>query len=240
MWKKWMIIIVMIFIAINIFFSLYTEKNSYKKFYFQNNDFQYYKKNIMTKIIPSDNKILKSDLNLFQEYLNQNLEEGEDLEKYFLFNFDESINSNNKHCLKLLEKLVNCLSEENFQSLKSIKCNSIIGEEMEELEKCQIDFNSDFDINDYTKQFEEKNNDIFYLNFSTFDKYNKELKEEEYKTQDIIIENKEIETINYNKKKYIINEDDNNENNKNNENLNKDCIEYGLSKDGLLICTKYE
>ena len=41
------------------------------------------------------------------------------------------------------------------------------------------------------------------------------------------------------KNKNIITYSDNDAN-KSDENINKDCIEYGLSNEGLLICTKYE
>ena len=154
---------------------------------------------------------------------------------------EHPISADNKHCFNLLEKLMYCLSEENFKNIKRTKCNRLLQKEMKELEKCQIDFNFDFDINDYSKKMEEIENNMFYLNFSSFEKYNKQIEEEESETQEIIIDNKEIETIIKDKKKKIVTKEYSNEDiNKNEENLNKDCVEYGLSQDDTLICTKYE
>ena len=241
--KKWIIIIiVLILVFINIFFSLYAEHNSHKSYYFKNHANRYYKKKTNAKIIPSEYKLLKPDLNLFQDYINQNFEEEyEDFENYYFFNLEHPISADNKHCFNLLEKLMYCLSEDNFKNIKRTKCNRLLQKEMKELEKCQIDFNFDFDINDYSKKMEEIENNMFYLNFSSFEKYNKQIEEEESETQEIIIDNKEIETIIKDKKKKIVTKEYSNEDiNKNEENLNKDCVEYGLSQDDILICTKYE
>ena len=230
--------IVMILILINIFFTLYVEKRNYKKYYLPRQPMQYFQKNKITKILPSEPKMLKNELNIFQDYLNHNIDGEYDFEKYYFFNLDNPITSNNKYCFNLLEKLVYCLSEENMKNLKNSKCNKLIENEMEELEKCQIDFNFDFDINDYSQKIDNIENDIFYLNFSTFDKYNKEIEEEELETQDIIIDNEEIGAIIKDKKKMI--KADTKENITNEENSKKDCIEYGISNDEFLICTKYE
>ena len=228
----------MILILINIFFTLYVEKRNYKKYYLPRQPMQYFQKNKITKILPSEPKMLKNELNIFQDYLNHNIDGEYDFEKYYFFNLDNPITSNNKYCFNLLEKLVYCLSEENMKNLKNLKCNKLIENEMEELEKCQIDFNFDFDINDYSQKIDNIENDIFYLNFSTFDKYNKEIEEEELETQDIIIDNEEIGAIIKDKKKMI--KADTNENITNEENSKKDCVEYGISNDEFLICTKYE
>ena len=230
--------IVMILILINIFFTLYVEKRNYKKYYLPRQPMQYFQKNKITKILPSEPKMLKNELNIFQDYLNHNIDGEYDFEKYYFFNLDNPITSNNKYCFNLLEKLVYCLSEENMKNLKNSKCNKLIENEMEELEKCQIDFNFDFDINDYSQKIDNIENDIFYLNFSTFDKYNKEIEEEELETQDIIIDNEEIGAIIKDKKKMI--KADTKENITNKENSKKDCVEYGISNDEFLICTKYE
>lgn len=230
--------IVMILILINIFFTLYVEKRNYKKYYLPRQPMQYFQKNKITKILPSEPKMLKNELNIFQDYLNHNIDGEYDFEKYYFFNLDNPITSNNKYCFNLLEKLVYCLSEENMKNLKNSKCNKLIENEMEELEKCQIDFNFDFDINDYSQKIDNIENDIFYLNFSTFDKYNKEIEEEELETQDIIIDNEEIGAIIKDKKKMI--KADTKENITNEENSKKDCVEYGISNDEFLICTKYE
>lgn len=230
--------IVMILILINIFFTLYVEKRNYKKYYLPRQPMQYFQKNKITKTLPSEPKMLKNELNIFQDYLNHNIDGEYDFEKYYFFNLDNPITSNNKYCFNLLEKLVYCLSEENMKNLKNSKCNKLIENEMEELEKCQIDFNFDFDINDYSQKIDNIENDIFYLNFSTFDKYNKEIEEEELETQDIIIDNEEIGAIIKDKKKMI--KADTKENITNEENSKKDCVEYGISNDEFLICTKYE
>ena len=230
--------IVMILILINIFFTLYVEKRNYKKYYLPRQPMQYFQKNKITKILPSEPKMLKNELNIFQDYLNHNIDGDYDFEKYYFFNLDNPITANNKYCFNLLEKLVYCLSEENMKNLKNSKCNKLIENEMEELEKCQIDFNFDFDINDYSQKIDNIENDIFYLNFSTFDKYNKEIEEEELETQDIIIDNEEIGAIIKDKKKMI--KADTKENITNEENSKKDCVEYGISNDEFLICTKYE
>ena len=107
---------------------------------------------------------------------------------------------------------------------------------MEELEKCTFDFNFDFDITDYSKKLEEN---ILYLNFSNYgsDKNDNE-GENDFETQEIIFENKEKDITINEKKKYIMNLEDYNI--KDEANQNKDCIEYGLSNDELLICTKFE
>ena len=56
---------------------------------------------------------------------------------------------------------------------------------------------------------------------------------------DKIFELRESDSIikNKNKNEKMLALDDNETKN---ENMNKDCIEYGLSNDEILICTKYE
>ena len=233
--KKLIIIItIILFISINIFFSLYVERKNYKINYKGSHQF---KKNSLTTIMPKQDKILGQDLYLFKDYLMQNFEEEYDQDNYYYFDLDNpSMNNNdNNYCKSIFEKFVFCLSEENFKNLKHSKCNKLFEKEMEELEKCTFDFNFDFDINDYTKKIE----DNIYLNFSNYDNdknYNDE--ENDFETQDIIFENKEKDITFHEKKKYIMNLEDNR--NKDEANQNKDCIEYGLSNDELLICTKYE
>ena len=122
--------------------------------------------------------------------------------------------------------------------MKNSKCNKLFEKEIEELEKCTFDFNFDFDINDYTKRIEEN---IFYLNYSDTEN-NKNVNEEEndFETQEIIFENKEKDITFQEKRVYYMDMEDIEDNIKSKENQNKDCVEYGLSLDEYLICTKYE
>ena len=237
--KKLVIIIaIILFVSINIFFSLYVERKNYKKNYKGSHTPQHLKKNTLTTIMPKQHKTLGQDLYLFKDYLMQNFEEEYGQENYYFFDLDNpSLNENdNNYCKKIFEKFVFCLSEENFKNIKNSRCNKLFEKEMEELEKCTFDFNFDFDITDYSKKLEEN---ILYLNFSNYgsDKNDNE-GENDFETQEIIFENKEKDITINEKKKYIMNLEDYNI--KDETNQNKDCIEYGLSNDELLICTKFE
>ena len=136
------------------------------------------------------------------------------------------------------------MTEENFKNIKETKCNKLVDKEIEELEKCQIEFNSDFDSYDYSQNFD---NNIVYFNFSDHDNENgndnynaeddEELDKEKFLKlleEDSYIKDKNINIIS-SENSNIINNNINND-----DYLNKDCIEYGLSKDGFIICTKYE
>ena len=81
---------------------------------------------------------------------------------------------------------------------------------------------------------------ILYLNFSYYNDFiNDDKEDDEMENRELLFENNENDMNFHEKSKYIMAYDDN-YNNKNDENMNKDCIEYGLSKEEYLICTKYE
>jgi hypothetical protein len=239
--KKWTIIItIILFISINIFFSLYVERKNYKINYKGRRSHHHFKQNTLTTTLPKQyKKISGQELYLFKDYLLQNFEEEYGQEDFYLFDLDNPSNiDDNNYCKNIFEKFVYCLSEENFKNLKNSKCNKLFEKEIEELEKCTFDFNFDFDINDYTKRIEEN---IFYLNYSDTEN-NKNFNEEEndFETQEIIFENKEKDITFQEKRVYYMDMEDIEENIKSKENQNKDCVEYGLSLDEYLICTKYE
>ena len=237
--KRWIIIIMIIlFIAINIFFSLYKDQINYKSNYKGKFFPKYYKKNRKNKFIKSQNKMMSQNLHLFKDYLIQNFDVNYENDKFYFFDLNNQENDfDNDYCKKIFEKFIFCLNEENFKYSNNAKCNKILDNEIEELEKCTFDFNLDFDINDYYKKFEEN---ILYLNFSyNNDFINVDKEENKLENRELFLENKENDMDIQKKNKKIITYSDNDAN-KSDENINKDCIEYGLSNEGLLICTKYE
>ena len=237
--KRWIIIIMIIlFIAINIFFSLYKDQINYKSNYKGKFFPKYYKKNRKNKFIKSQNKMMSQNLHLFKDYLIQNFDVNYENDKFYFFDLNNQENDfDNDYCKKIFEKFIFCLNEENFKYSNNAKCNKILDNEIEELEKCTFDFNLDFDINDYYKKLEEN---ILYLNFSYYNDFiNDDKEDDEMENRELLFENNENDMNFHEKSKYIMAYDDN-YNNKNDENINKDCIEYGLSKEEYLICTKYE
>ena len=226
------IIIVAFLILVNIFLSFYIEKSNYYGYYEEDNMPQNYKKNTITTVIASMKKKLG---NIFQDFLRNNSKEEIDLDYFFYFDTDNNFYANNDYCLSLLQKFVFCFAEEN---LKNSKCNKLLEKEIEELEKCQIDFDFDFDITDYTKNFDKNN---VYFNLSNYDNDydNDSITEDVLELDEKAFELKEMENIfNTNKNDNVIFMEEKYVNN--DDNLNKDCIEYGLSKEEFLICTKYE
>ena len=237
------LITVTILIALNIFLSFYIQNKYYNDDYEKRNiPLNNYRKTSFKKFIKSEQKELN---NIFKDFfLKNNFEEEFDKDQLYFFNSDDQIHNKNIHCNDLLKKLIRCLTEENFKNIKETKCNKLVDKEIEELEKCQIEFNSDFDTYDYSQNFD---NNIVYFNFSNHDNekgndnYNAEDDEELDKEkflklleEDSYIKDKNINIIS-SENSNIINNNINND-----DYLNKDCIEYGLSKDGFIICTKYE
>ena len=149
--KRWIIIIMIIlFIAINIFFSLYKDQINYKSNYKGKFFPKYYKKNRKNKFIKSQNKMMSQNLHLFKDYLIQNFDVNYENDKFYFFDLNNQENDfDNDYCKKIFEKFIFCLNEENFKYSNNAKCNKILDNEIEELEKCTFDFNLDFDINDY-------------------------------------------------------------------------------------------
>lgn len=223
------IITVVLLILVNIFLSFYIERSNYSGYYEEDNMPQNIKKNTITTIIPGKNLELG---NFYQDFLRHNLKEEIDFDNFFYYDIDNHFHIKNNYCLSLFQKFVFCLAEENLKNLKNSKCNKLIEKEIEQLEKCQIDFNFDFDTVDYTKN-PDKN--IVYFNLSNYDNnydndnIDDELEFDELKEKEYIINKNKNENIISFEEKYV-----------KNDNLNKDCIEYGLSKDDVLICTKYE
>ena len=232
--KKLATIITVVFlILVNIFLSYFIEKSNYSGYYEEDNMPQNIKKNTITTIIPAKKNVLG---NFYQDFLKHNLKEEIDLDNFFYFDMDNNFHINNNYCLSLLQKFIFCLAEENLKNLKNSKCNKLIEKQIEQLDKCQIDFNIDFDTIDYTKN-PDKN--IVYFNLSNYDNDNDSVGDDELEFDDKLLDIKEMEyIINKNKNENIISFEEKYVNI--NDNLNKDCIEYGLSKDEVLICTKYE
>ena len=133
---------IILFIAINIFFSLYKDQTNYKSYYKGKYFPKYYKKNRKAKLIKSEDKIINQDLHLFRDYLIQNFDMHYENDKFYFFDLNNQGNDfDNNDCKKIFEKFIFCLNEENAKNSNSLKCNKILDREIEELEKCTFDFN---------------------------------------------------------------------------------------------------
>ena len=235
--KTAIISIISILVLVNIFLSFYKSRKNYHRYY--NNKLpSKYKKNSLTSLVSPEQKEIGY---FFQEQIKKALKEEYkyDFDHIYYLNQDNPFYGTDSYCMNLLQQFVYCLAKENLKNLQKSKCNELLEKEIEQLEKCQIDFNFDFDITDYTQNFD---NNIIYFNLTNFDNINDNDKfeeEEDFEKLDKIFELRESDSIikNKNKNEKMLALDDNETKN---ENMNKDCIEYGLSNDEILICTKYE
>ena len=234
--KTAIISVIAILVLVNIFLSFYKSRKNYHSDY-DNKLPSKFKKHTLTSLVSPDQKEIGY---FFQEHLRKALKEEYkyDIDHIYYLNQDNPFYGTDNYCINLLQKFVYCLAKENLKTVQASKCNQLLEKEIEQLEKCQIDFNFDFDITDYTQNFD---NNIIYFNLTNFDNINDKFEEEEeFEKLDKIFEFKENDLIikNKNKNEKMLGFEDNKT--KNDENMNKDCIEYGLSNDEILICTKYE
>lgn len=234
--KTAIISVIAVLVLVNIFLSFYKNRKSYHRYYDTKLPSKF-KKHTLTSLVSPDQKEIGY---FFQEQIRKVLKEQYkyDFEHIYYLNQDNPFFRTDNYCMNLLQKFVYCLAKENLKNVQISKCNQLLEKEIEQLEKCQIDFNFDFDITDYTQHFD---NNIIYFNLTNFDNINDKFEEEEeFEKLDKIFELKESDLVikNKNKNEKMLGLDDNKT--KNDENMNKDCIEYGLSNDEILICTKYE
>ena len=232
--KTAIISVIAILVLVNIFLSFYKSRKSYHRYY-DNKLPSKFKKHSLTSLVSPDQKEIGY---FFQEYIRKTLKEEYkyDVDHIYYLNQDNPFYGTDNYCMNLLQKFVYCLAKENMKNVQTSKCNQLLEKEIEQLEKCQIDFNFDFDITDYTQNFD---NNIIYFNLTNFGNINDKFEEEEeFEKLDKIFELKESDLIIKNKNEKMLGFEDNKT--KNDENMNKDCVEYGLSNDEFLICTKYE
>ena len=234
--KTAIISVIAVLVLVNIFLSFYKSRKSYHRYYDTKLPSKF-KKHTLTSLVSPDQKEIGY---FFQEQIRKALKEQYkyDFEHIYYLNQDNPFFRTDNYCMNLLQKFVYCLAKENLKNVQISKCNQLLEKEIEQLEKCQIDFNFDFDITDYTQHFD---NNIIYFNLTNFDNINDKFEEEEeFEKLDKIFELKESDLVikNKNKNEKMLGLDDNKT--KNDENMNKDCIEYGLSNDEILICIKYE
>ena len=225
------IALTIILLVINICLTLYI--NNDDQYYEANYLSHYYKLKNMPTIIPIEYEEPEYEYDDVEEYYFQNME---DIENNLLINNNIKFNdSNNKlfnFCYSLLNEFLFCLSPEND---KNYKCKKLFYEKLNELEKC--------DIIKFNKSKNSKK-EIIFFNFpkeeyiDVEDEFEKEKKYKE-KSEFSLKKDEENEDEDEEKsKKQIILY--NPKNNIENENANKDCVEYGLTKDDYIICTKYE
>ena len=225
------IALTIILLVINICLSLYINNDA--QYYEANYLSHYYKLKNMPTIIPIEYEEPEYEYDDVEEYYFQNME---DIENNLLINNNIKFNdSNNKFfnfCYLLLNEFLFCLSPEND---KNYKCKKLFYEKLNELEKC--------DIIKFNKSKNSKK-EIIFFNFpkeeyiDVEDEFEKEKKYKE-KSEFSLKKDEENEDEDEEKsKKQIILY--NPKNNIENENANKDCVEYGLTKDDYIICTKYE
>ena len=232
--KTAIISVIAVLVLVNIFLSFYKNRKSYHRYYDTKLPSKF-KKHTLTSLVSPDQKEIGY---FFQEQIRKVLKEQYkyDFEHIYYLNQDNPFFRTNNYCMNLLQKFVYCLAKENLKNVQISKCNQLLEKEIEQLEKCQIDFNFDFDITDYTQNYDDN---IIYFNLTNFDNVNGKFEEEEeFEKLEKIFELKEGDFIIKKKNENVIGLDDNKTNN--DEHLNKDCIEYGLSNDEILICTKYE
>ena len=223
------IVLILIVFSIIIDFSLYWRNN--KEHYHENYLSHYYKlKKIPTKIPfefrePNYDSEGEYDFQAEEEDENDNYNKKDVIEFPVLFNFNDS-DKNLNICYSLLAEFIFCLSPDNENNTK---CENLIIEKSNELKRCDI-----INLNNLKKLKNYKNLDVLLP------------KDEE--TTEKQTELKLDQKLNLIKEKI----EDNEQKNKNNKstiknetikekiNGNKDCIEYGLTQDEHIICTKYE
>jgi len=220
-----------ILLVINICLTLYI--NNDDEYYEGNYLSHYYKLKSMPTIIPIEYEEPEYEYDDGEEYFFQNME---DFENNLLLNNNIKFNdSNNKFfnfCYSLLNEFLFCLAPEND---KNYKCKKLFYEKINELEKCDI---INFNISKNSKKdyifFNFPNNDVLYTDVE--DEFEKEKKIKE--KNDLSLKKEEENEDEEKSKKQILLY------NPNiiikNENENKDCVEYGLTQDEHIICTKYE
>ena len=225
------IALTIILLVINICLTLYI--NNDDQYYEANYLSHYYKLKNMPTIIPIEYEEpeYEYDDDDVEEYYFQNME---DIENNLLINNNIKFNdSNNKFfnfCYLLLNEFLFCLSPEND---KNYRCKKLFYEKLNELEKC--------DIIKFNKSKNSKK-EIIFFNFpkeeyiDVEDEFEKEKKYKE-KSEFSLKKDEENEDEEKSKKQILLY---NPKNNIKNENANKDCVEYGLTKDDYIICTKYE
>jgi hypothetical protein len=223
------IALTIILLVINICLTLYINNDA--QYYEANYLSHYYKLKNMPTIIPIEYEEPEYEYDEVEEYYFQNME---DIENNLLLNNNIKFNdSNNKlfnFCYSLLNEFLFCLSPEND---KNYKCKKLFYEKLNELEKC--------DIINFNNSKNSKKEFIFF-NFpkevytDVEDEFEKEKKYKE-KSEFSLKKDEENEDEEKSKKQILLY---NPKNNVKNENANKDCVEYGLTKDDLIICTKYE
>ena len=222
------ITLTIILLVINICLSLYI--NNDDEYYEGDYLSHYYKLKNMPTIIPIEYEEPEYEYDDVEEYYFQNME---DVDNNILLNKNIKFNDSNKKlsnfCASLLNELLICLAPDNDKN----KCKKIFSEKLNELEKC--------DIINFNNSNNSKKNFVFFdfpkdeyidvgVEFRREKKYKKKIEFSIKKDE----ENKDEEKS----KKQILLYDT--KNNIENENANKDCVEYGLTKDDLIICTKYE
>jgi hypothetical protein len=222
-------ILLLIVLSFSIGFSLYLRNN--KENYHENYLSHYYKLKNMPIIIPHEfrepNYESKGeyDFNDEEEDENDNNYKKDVIEFPVLFNYNGN-DKNLNFCYSLLAEFIFCLSPDNENNPK---CENLIFEKSNELKRCDI-----INLNNLKKLKNYKNLDVLLP------------KDEE--TTEKQTELKLDQKLNLIKEKI----EDNEQKNKNNKstiknetikekiNGNKDCIEYGLTQDEHIICTKYE
>jgi hypothetical protein len=222
------IALTIILLVINICLTLYI--NNDDQYYEANYLSHYYKLKNMPTIIPIEYEEPEYEYDEVEEYYFQNME---DIENNLLLNNNIKFNdSNNKlfnFCYSLLNEFLFCLSPEND---KNYKCKKLFYEKLNELEKC--------DIINFNNSKNSKKEFIFF-NFpkevytDVEDEFEKEKKYKE-KSEFSLKNDEENEDEEKGKKQILLY---NPKNNIENVNENKDCVEYGLTKDEHIICTKY-
>ena len=224
------IVLILVLLSISVGFSLYLKNN--KEHYHENYLSHYYELKNMPTIIPFEFGELnykpedEYELDFDDEDENDNYYKNKNVIEFpVLFNYNDS-DENLKFCYSLLAEFIFCLSPDNEDSPK---CENLIFEKLNELKRCDI-----ININNLKKL-------IHYKSFDTSiasDEENTD-KQEEFKLDKKInlIKDKTEDNgqLSKNNKKILTNETI-----KEKIDINKDCVEYGLTQDEHIICKKYE
>ena len=225
-----MILINIIIIIINIGISIYI--NSDEEYYGENYISHYFKLKNMPTIIPYEYGEPEYD---FEDYDEGLYFKNFGLNRFPHLTHNNKYNESNKflnYCYSLLSEFIFCLNQENENEFK---CQNLFSEKIDDLESCDI-INMSNSINDIKKN-------IIFFNIS-FDEMNNDLPDEfqkEKKFNQITefkgnFEEKKIDLDNANNNQIILS----NVSFKENIKETKDCVEYGLTNDDHIICTKYE
>ena len=224
--------ITLILLIINIYLTVYINTDDY---YGENYLSHYYKLKNMPTIIPFEFEESDYEYNYADnDYYYPNIEETDNA-PFFNYNKYNTSYKTLNYCYSLLNEFVKCLSAENE---KNYKCQKLFDEKMKELEKCEmINFNNSIqnmqnNIIHFKLPFEE-------INYNIEEEFEDEKKFNdinEFSTLNEIKEKKEEEKMEINALSLI----DENKDDKNINYSNLDCVEYGLSNDEHIICTKYE